>query len=219
MTTPPLFQTIDAYIDGLFVSDDDILSRAIERAHAAGLPEHHVSPGQAKLIYLMAKMIGAKRILEIGTLGGYSTVWLARALPQDGELISLELNSAHVKVAQETLADAGFADRCKVIEGKALDALGAMEGPFDLVFIDANKDSYPAYLQHAVRLLRPGGLILADNVVREGKVMEPAGMDSSAIGAAAFNQALAAHPKLEAIILQQVGRKGHDGMAIALVKD
>ncbi len=219
MPTTPIFQTIDAYIDGLFVSDDAVLERAIERAQAAGLPEHHVSPGQAKLIYLMAKMIGARRVLEIGTLGGYSMIWLARALPEDGELISLELNPVHVKVARETLADAGLEGKCSVIEGKALDSIRQLESPFDLVFIDANKDSYPAYLQHAVRLLRPGGLILADNVVREGKVMEPSGMDPSAIGAAAFNQALAGHPKLEAIILQQVGRKGHDGMAIARVKD
>ena len=219
MSEGRLFEAVDTYINSLFAEADPVLDRAIERTRAAGLPEIQVSPGQGKLIYLLAKLIGARRILEVGTLGGYSTVWLARALPQDGELISIELEPEHVRVANETLQDAGLDDRCEVIEGSGLDVLSDMTPAFDMVFLDANKDGYPAYLRQAIRLTRPGGLIVADNVVREGTVLNPSAVDPNAIGAAAFNQALAGHPKLEAIILQQVGIKGHDGLAIARVKD
>ncbi|WP_084395873.1 O-methyltransferase [Henriciella aquimarina] len=214
-----LFEAVDTYINSLFVKDDPVLERAIARTREAGLPEIQLSPGQAKLVYLMAKMIGAERILEVGTLGGYSTVWLGRSLPADGELLSIELEPSHVKVARETLEDAGLSERCHVIEGKGLDVMSTLTPDFDLVFLDADKDRYPAYLKEAVRLTRPGGLIVADNVVREGTVMEPSKVDPNAIGAAAFNQALASHPQLEAIVLQQVGIKGHDGLAIARVKD
>ena len=219
MAEDRLFEAVDTYINSLFVQDDPVLERAMARSRAAGLPEIQVSPGQGKLIYLLAKMIGATRVLEVGTLGGYSTVWLGRALPDDGELITVELEPAHVKIARETLKDAGLSDRCQVIEGKALEVLGMLTPSFDLVFLDANKDGYPAYLKQAVRLTRPGGLIVADNVVREGAVINPSSVDANAIGAAAFNQALASHPQLEAIVLQQVGIKGHDGLAVARVKD
>lgn len=219
MSEGRLFEAVDTYINSLFVEADPVLERAIARAQAAGLPDIQVSPGQGKLVYLLAKMIGAGRILEVGTLGGYSTIWLGRALPEKGELITVELEPAHVKVARETLADAGLAGRCQVIEGKALDTMRMLTPAFDLVFLDANKDGYPAYLKQAVRLTRPGGLIVADNVVREGAVLKPSTVDANAIGAAAFNQALAGHPQLEAIVLQQVGIKGHDGLAIARVKD
>lgn len=214
-----IFEAVDSYIDGLFVDTDDVLDAILTRANAAGLPEFHVSPGQGKLLYLMAKIIGAKNIVEVGTLGGYSTVWLARAMADGGYLATLELDAKHAAFARETMKLAGIDDRCEVIEGPALPSMQDMVGPLDLVFLDANKDAYPAYLNQAVRLVRPGGLILADNVVRQGSVLNPSGVDASAIGAAAFNQALASHPKLEAIILQQVGLKGHDGMAIARVKD
>ncbi|MEM5516850.1 O-methyltransferase [Henriciella sp. AS95] len=219
MSEESLFEAVDTYINSLFVEDDPVLERAIERSTAAGLPEIQVSPGQGKLIYLLAKMIGAKRVLEIGTLGGYSTVWLGRALPEDGRITTVELEPAHVKVARETLEDAGLSARCEVVEGKALDVMSGLEPSFDMVFLDANKDGYPAYLKQAVRLTRPGGLIVADNVVREGAVLKPSSVDANAIGAAAFNQALASHPELEAIVLQQVGIKGHDGLAVARVKD
>ena len=214
-----LFEDVDTYINSLFAVEDGVLSRAIERTKAAGQPEIQLSPGQGKLVYLLAKLIGAKRILEVGTLGGYSTVWLGRALPEGGELISVELDPDHVAVARETLADAGLEGTCQVIEGKGLDVMSTLTGDFDMVFLDANKDGYPAYLKQAIRLVRPGGLIVADNVVREGAVLEPSKVDPNAIGAAAFNQALASHPQLEAIVLQQVGIKGHDGLAIARVKD
>ena len=219
MSNDSLFAAVDTYINSLFAADDPVLSRAVERAARAGLPEIQVSPGQGKLIYLMAKMIGARRMLEIGTLGGYSTVWLGRALPDDGELLTIELDPAHAAVARETLKDAGLSGRCEVIEGKGLDEMRALEPSFDLVFLDANKDGYPAYLKQAIRLTRPGGLIVADNVVREGAVLDPSKVDPNAIGAAAFNQALASDDRLEAIVLQQVGIKGHDGLAIARVKD
>ena len=219
MSATQLFEAVDTYINSLFAADDEILSRAVERARKAGLPEIQVSSGQGKLIYLLAKMIGAKRILEIGTLGGYSTVWLGRALPKDGELLSVELDAAHAAVARETVKDAGLADKVAIVEGRGLDEMRALEPSFDLVFLDANKDGYPAYLKQAKRLLRKGGLIVADNVVREGAVLEPSQVDPNAIGAAAFNQALASDSELEAIVLQQVGIKGHDGLAIARVKD
>jgi len=219
MSEGRLFEAVDTYINSLFVEGDPILDRAVERSTAAGLPEIQVSPGQGKLIYLLAKMIGAERILEIGTLGGYSTVWLGRSLPERGELITVELEPAHARVARETLQDAGLEGRCRVIEGRALDVMGMLTPSFDMVFLDANKDHYPAYLKQAIRLTRPGGLIVADNVVREGAVLEPSKVDPNAIGAAAFNQALASHPGLEAIVLQQVGIKGHDGLAVARVKD
>ena len=219
MSATQLFEAVDTYINSLFAADDEILSRAVERARKAGLPEIQVSSGQGKLIYLLARMIGAKRVLEIGTLGGYSTVWLGRALPKDGELISVELDAAHAAVARETVKDAGLADKVEIVEGRGLDEMRALEPSFDLVFLDANKDGYPAYLKQAKRLLRKGGLIVADNVVREGAVLEPSQVDPNAIGAAAFNQALASDGDLEAIVLQQVGIKGHDGLAIARVKD
>ena len=219
MSGESVFEAVDNYIDGLFVETDAVLDTVLARAQMAGLPEMQVSPGQGKLLYLMAKIIDAKRILEVGTLGGYSAVWLARAMGKGGALTTLEVDPVHAAFARETLSDADLSDSCEVVEGPALATMKTLEPPFDLIFLDANKDQYPVYLNEAVRLTRPGGIILADNVVRSGTVMAPASVDPSAIGAAAFNQALAEHPKLEAIILQQVGLKGHDGMAIARVRD
>ena len=213
-----IFEDVDAYIDKLFTPDEDILAGVLTRAEAAGLPAIHVSPGQGKFLYLLARMIGARRILELGTLAGYSTIWLGRAMAPDGKLTTIEIDPVHSEVARASLVAAGLEDRCEVVTASALDALPGLDGPFDLVFIDANKESYPAYLGHAVRLTRPGGLILADNVVRRGAVIGNS-IDPAVIGAKSFNQALASHPMLEAIVLQQVGLKGHDGLAIARVKD
>ncbi|MCI4644283.1 MAG: O-methyltransferase [Hyphomonadaceae bacterium] len=213
-----IFEDVDHYIDSLFTPDEDVLSDVLQRAAAAGLPDIHISPGQGKFLYLLAKMSRAKRILELGTLAGYSTIWLGRAMPEDGELTTIEIDPVHADVARGSLKAAGLEASCEVVVGSALDVLPGLTGPFDLIFIDANKESYPAYLTHAVRLTRPGGLILADNVVRRGAVLGNS-MDPAVIGAKAFNQALASHPQLEAIVLQQVGRKGHDGLAIARVKD
>ncbi len=218
MTSAVSFEAVDNYINSLFVEEDAILEGVRSRARDAGLPGIEVSPGQGKLLYLMAQIVGARKILEIGTLAGYSTVWLGRALPDDGHLITLEIDTKHAGFARQSLRDAGLDGRCEVREGAALDLLPAITPDFDLVFLDANKESYPAYLGHAVRLTRPGGLIIADNVVRKGEVLNPSRVDPQAIGAAAFNQALAEHPRLEAIVLQQVGVKGHDGLAIARVR-
>ena len=215
------FERIDTYIDGLFAPADPQLDAANARALKAGLPAIQISAGQGKFLYLLAKMLGSRRILELGTLGGYSTIWLARALPVDGRLVSLEFSAAHAQVARENIAAAGLADKVEVITGAALETLPKLAersgAPFDLVFVDADKDNYPAYLEWVVRLSRPGTVILADNVIRGGKVLAP-GDDKWAKGAAAFNLALAADQRLEAIILQQVGIKGHDGLAIARVR-
>lgn len=213
-----IFEDVDVYIDSLFTPDEDILSDVLSRAAAAGLPDIHISPGQGKFLYLLVRMIGARRILELGTLAGYSTIWLGRAMAPGGRLTTIEIDPVHADVARTSLDEAGLSGSCEVITASAMEALPKLEGPFDLIFIDANKESYPAYLSHAVRLTRPGGLILADNVVRRGAVLGNS-MDPAVIGAKAFNQALASHPRLEAIVLQQVGRKGHDGLAIARVKD
>lgn len=215
---PSVFEDVDTYIDTLFIPEDEALEAALRRARAAGLPDIQVSPGQGKFLYLLAKLINARRILEIGTLGGYSTLWLARATDASGQVTSIEVDPEHAEIARQTIKDAGCESICEIVTGAALDVLPGLSGPFDLVFIDANKESYPAYLTHAVRLTRPGGLILADNVVRRGEVLSRS-MDPNVIGAAAFNQALASHPKLEAIVLQQVGLKGHDGLALARVRD
>ena len=217
-----LFTDVDRYIDGLFVPPDRALDEAIRSSVAAGLPQIHVSPAQGKLLYLLARLAGAQRILELGTLAGYSTIWLARALPPDGRLLSLEVNGQHAALARTNLARAGLDDRVEVLVGPALETLARLverrEPPFDLVFIDADKPNYPGYLEGALRLTRPGSLILADNVVRAGAVLSPETIDDNAAGARAFNAALAADPRVDATILQLVGSKGHDGLAIALVK-
>jgi predicted O-methyltransferase YrrM len=214
MSLSKLFETVDSYIDGLFASEDEFLMHVRERARAEGLPEIEVSAGQGKLLYLLTKLCGAVRVLEVGTLGGYSTLWLARALPASGRAVTLECDAVHAAFARQTFRDAGMSDVCELVEAPALESLAQLEGPFDLVFLDANKDDYPAYLDAAARLLRPGGLLLADNVIRKGLVLEP-GDDLMARGAAEFNRQLAAHPDFESVILQQVGRKGHDGLAMA----
>jgi predicted O-methyltransferase YrrM len=217
---PDLFSIVDFYIDELFAPEDEALKAALANARVAGLPEIQVSPGQGKLLYLIAKMISARRILEVGTLAGYSTIWLARALPADGRLITLEADPAHAAVARRNFDTAGLADRIALVLGPAADTLPgvATDGPFDLVFLDADKVNYPLYLGHIMRAVHPGSVILADNVIRAGTVLAPRDDDPSARAARAFNALIAADPRLEAIVLQQVGMKGHDGLAIARVK-
>ncbi len=219
--TDPLWTAVDDYIGGLFLTPDAALEAALADSAAAGLPEIAVSPAQGKLLTLLARAIGARRILEIGTLGGYSAICLARALPADGRLVTLELSPLHADVARANLARAGLAERVEVRVGPAVVSLAhlAAEGtePFDLVFIDADKPSYVAYLQGSLPLARPGTLIIADNVVRQGRVLDAASDDAHAQGARRFNEQLAADPRLSAVVLQTVGSKGHDGLAIALV--
>jgi predicted O-methyltransferase YrrM len=218
--SPDIFQAVDGYIDGLFAPEDEVLTAALERSRAAGLPQIQVSASQGKFLYLLARMVGARRILELGTLGGYSTIWLARALPEDGRLVTLEYSPHHAEVARSNLAHAGLDDVVEVVVGAALDTLpGVIEradAPFDLVFIDADKVNYPHYFGHIMGAVRPGSVVLADNVIRAGAVLDPA--DATAQATAAFNFTLADDDRLEAVILQQVGVKGHDGLAIARVR-
>lgn len=217
-----LFTAVDRYIDRLFALQDPALDETITSSVAAGFPQIHVSPAQGKLLYLLARLIGAQRILELGTLAGYSTIWMARALPPAGRLLSLEVNAKHAALATTNLARAGVADRVEILVGPALETLRRLhdrhEPPFDMVFIDADKPNYPAYLEGVLRLTRPGSLILADNVIRAGGVLTPDAVDENAAGAHAFNEALAADRRVDATILQLVGEKGHDGIAIGVVR-
>ena len=219
---PELFVTLDGYIDGLFAPEDPALTAALADADAAGLPDIQVSPGQGKFLYLLAKLAGARRILEIGTLGGYSTIWLARALPEGGRMVTLELERRHADVAAANVERAGLADKVEIIVGPAIETLPALAArsqvPFDLIFLDADKVNYPAYFHAIMRMVRPGALILADNVIRAGTILAPQDGDPSAGAARDFNAMIAADPRLESIILQQVGVKGHDGIAISRVK-
>jgi len=217
--TQSLWNAVDAYIGEMMVPSDPALEGALQASRAAGLPDIAVAPNQGKLLHLMARMAGARRILEIGTLGGYSTIWLARALPPDGRLVTLEFDAKHAKVARANLARAGFADRAEVVTGRALDTLPGLSGPFDFFFIDADKQSNPDYFRWAVKLSRKGSVIVVDNVVRDGEVADPASTDERVLGVRRLNEAIAAEPRVSATTIQTVGVKGHDGLAIMLVTD
>lgn len=197
---------------------DEALADVLTRSQSSGLPEIHVAPNQGKLLWLLAKAIGARRILEVGTLGGYSTIWLASALPRHGRVITIEVDPRRAEVARLNLTHAGVADRVDVIVGDAHDVLGGLVPPFDLTFIDADKAGYPRYFDHAVRLSRPGGIIIADNVVRDGAVLDAASSDPSVRGVQEFLRAAANDPRVDATAIQTVGVKGYDGLAFALVR-
>ncbi|MGA0600474.1 O-methyltransferase [Caulobacter sp. KR2-114] len=218
-TDQPLWTAVDDYLVEALVPADAALQAALEASDAAGLPAIAVAPNQGRMLELMARSIGARRILEIGTLGGYSTLWLARALPADGRLISLEFDPRHAEVARGNIARAGFADRVEVRVGRAIDSLPGVEGqgPFDMVFIDADKPSNPDYFAWAMRLTRPGGLIIVDNVVRGGAVADADSRDPNVIGVRRMNAMIAAEPRVLATAVQTVGAKGHDGFAMLLV--
>ncbi|MFS2109020.1 O-methyltransferase [Sphingomonas sp. Sphisp140] len=213
---------VDGYITGKLIGADPALDGALAANAAGGLPAIDVSAAQGRMLELFARMCGARRILEVGTLGGYSTIWLARALPRDGQLVTLELEPHHAEVARANLANAGVADRCEVRTGPAVDSLVAMiaagEGPFDLVFIDADKPSNVAYLEGALKLTRPGSVIVVDNVVREGAVTDPDDPDPRVIGTQALFDAVAAELRLDATAIQTVGDKGWDGFLLAVVR-
>jgi predicted O-methyltransferase YrrM len=219
--TQELWEDVDRYFTDLLIPPDPALDAALEASDAAGLPSINVSPTQGRLLHLLARAMGARRILEIGTLGGYSTIWLARALSTEGRLVTLEAEPRHAEVARANIARAGLADLVDLRVGPALETLPqlAAEGaaPFDLYFIDADKPSYAAYLSWALRLSRPGSLIIADNVVRDGDVIDPRSSDPMVTGVRRFNAALAAEPRLRATAIQTVGSKGYDGLALALV--
>ena len=213
---------VDEYTADLFVGNDPVLKSTLADSTAAGLPEIAVSPAYGKLLTVLARSVGARNILEIGTLGGYSTICLGRGLPAGGRLVSLEFNPLHADVARNNIARAGLADQVEVIVGRAVDSLAALaaagRGPFDLIFIDADKPGYADYLAWSLRLARPGTLIIADNVVRKGRVIEPDSDDAMVQGVRRFNELLAAEPRLDATILQTVGGKGYDGLAFAFVR-
>jgi predicted O-methyltransferase YrrM len=216
------WDAVDDYLSELLVPADPALAAALADSRAAGLPEIAVAPNQGRLLELLARMCGARRILEIGTLGGYSAIWLARALPDGGRLTTLEYEPRHAEVARGNIARAGLADRVEVVVGAALDTLPELAaggaGPFDLIFIDADKDNYPGYLDWSLRLSRPGTVLVADNVVRNGGVIEPDHTDPRVRGVREFLARVAAEPRLSATALQTVGTKGYDGFAIALVE-
>jgi predicted O-methyltransferase YrrM len=213
---------VDEYLNSVFVESDAVLEAAQAAAATAGLPAINVAPNQGKLLQVLARSIGAQRILEIGTLAGYSTIWLARALPADGQLITLELDPKHAAVARANLERAGLATITEVRIGAALDSLAALvaeaQAPFDLVFIDADKQSAADYFAYALQLTRVGGLIITDNVVRDGAVIHGNSSDPSVQGIRRLNALVAQEPRVSATALQTVGSKGYDGLMVALVQ-
>jgi predicted O-methyltransferase YrrM len=219
--TQETWTAVDRYFDDLLAPEDEALTGALAASDAAGLPKIQVTASQGKLLHLLARSIGARRILEIGTLGGYSTIWLARALPPGGRLVTLEAVPLHADVARANVERAGLADRVDVRLGKALDTLPEIEqaglAPFDLVFVDADKPNIPEYFDWALKLARPGSLIIVDNVVREGAVADGASEDASVLGVRRLATKLAAEPRASATVVQTVGGKGYDGFILALV--
>jgi predicted O-methyltransferase YrrM len=212
---------VDRYITNMLLPSDPVLDATLQASDAAGLPAHQVSPNQGKLLMLLAMGIKARHILEIGTLGGYSTIWLARALPTDGRLITLESNPKHAEVARDNVIRAGLADVVEIRVGRATDTLPQLITEdcnlFDLIFIDADKPSNPEYLSWALKLCRKGSLIIADNVVRDGAVIEAHSSDPNIQGVRRFNEMISSEPRVTATAIQTVGSKGYDGFAIALV--
>jgi predicted O-methyltransferase YrrM len=221
MSDSQLWDDVDAYFATLLSPEDEPLQAALRDSDAEGLPHINVTPSQGKLLQLLAQLQGARAILEIGTLGGYSTIWLARALPADGRLISLEYDAHHADVARRNIARAGLDPIVEVRTGPALESLPKLADenppPFDLVFIDADKVNNPHYVEWALRLTRTGSLIVVDNVVRGGKVTDAASGDPSVRGTRAALELIAQHPRLEGTAIQTVGSKGHDGFALARV--
>ena len=219
--TQELWTAVDSYICDLLVLQDAALLAAQQSAEAEGLPPIAVSPAHGKLLHLLARMVGARKILEIGTLAGYSTIWLARALPPNGRLISLEVDPKHAEIAGKNIAFAGLAGVVEVRLGKALDTLPQLAaeslGPFDLIFIDADKANIPAYFAWALKLSRPGSLIVVDNIVRSGKVIDANSTDENIQGVRRFNELLASESRVSATEIQTVGSKGYDGFALLLV--
>jgi predicted O-methyltransferase YrrM len=212
---------VDEYIGGLLAPHDEALEAALRDSVAAGLPAIQVPPAQGKLLHLLARTIGARTVLEIGTLGGYSTIWLGRALPADGRLITLEASPEYAEVARDSIERAGLGDTVELRVGAALDTLPLLEaegaGPFDLTFIDADKVNTPNYFAWALEHSRPGALIVADNVVRGGTLVEAGSDDPATQAQRRFHEALAAEPRVSATTIQTVGVKGYDGFTVALV--
>jgi predicted O-methyltransferase YrrM len=210
------WRAVDAYIEQVVGASDEALEAAVARSAAAGLPAISVSPAQGKLLHLLARAIGARRILEVGTLGGYSAIWLGRAVAPEGRVVTLELSEEYAEVARQNLAAAGLSDVVEVLVGPAIDTLRELEDDFDLVFLDADKPSNSDYVRAALRLTHPGSVIVVDNVVRGGAVIDPNG-DANVQGVRRLNELLSAEPRLSATTVQTVGVKGYDGFTLALV--
>ncbi len=215
--TQERWSEVDDYFAEVLVPSDPALDAALHASEEAGLPSIAVAPNQGKLLNLLARMIGARSILEIGTLGGYSTIWLARALPPQGRLVTLEFDPKHAEVARGNVDAAGLGALVDIRVGKALDLLPDVDGPVDLAFLDADKVNNPAYFEASLKLTRPGGLIVIDNVVRGGAVADESSSDPSVQGIRRMNELIAAEPRVDATALQTVGAKGYDGLTIALV--
>jgi predicted O-methyltransferase YrrM len=221
-TTAAVYGAVDEYLEKHLVRTDPVLDAALEDSRAAGLPPINVPPAHGKLLYLLTRLQRAVTVLEIGTLAGYSTIWLARALPPHGRIVTLESEARHADVARANLARASFLDRVEIRVGPALDTLAALAAeardPFDLVFIDADKPRTPEYIEASVALSRPGTLVIVDNVVRSGELANPATTDEKVKGMQRAVALLARHPRLDATVIQTVGAKGYDGFAVVLVK-
>ena len=217
-----LFESIDQYISNLFHDEDECLKATEKSIIESGIPQISISPNQGKLLQILARLCKANKILEVGTLGGYSTIWMARALPENGKLITLEIEKKHADVAQNNFDRCGLTSKIEIRLGKAIDILPVLEkekaGPFDMIFIDADKAPYTEYFQWALKLSRPGTLIIADNVIREGKILLDESPDEMVEGVKRFNEFLSKCPDVTGTIFQTVGSKEHDGMAIAIVK-
>jgi predicted O-methyltransferase YrrM len=215
------WSAVDRYVCDLFIPPDAALDEALKSSAAAGLPSINVSPAQGKLLHLLARMQGARNILEIGTLGGYSTIWLARALPKDGQVVTLEVDPKHAEISRGNFGRAGLSANVKLILGRAIDILPRLAAekrqPFDLIFIDADKANIPEYFAWSLKLSRLGSVIIVDNVVREGAVIDATSTDASVQGVRRFNEALAAEKRVSATTIQTVGVKGYDGFALAVV--
>lgn len=212
------WRAVDAWFSETLVKPDDALTGALVRNSEAGLPPIDVAANQGKLLYLLARMMQAKRILEIGTLGGFSTIWLARALPDEGKIVTLEFSPQHAAVARKNLEQADVADKVELIIGPALDTLPTLQGPFDLFFIDADKRNNPQYLQWALKLARPGSVIIGDNVVRSGRILDAQSTDENVQGLRDYLRQVGSSPHLTATALQTVGSKGWDGLQLAIVE-
>ncbi|TWT95233.1 putative O-methyltransferase [Botrimarina colliarenosi] len=216
-----VWTSVDDYLAPRLVKQDGALEAARAASVAAGLPEIAVTPVQGKLLQVLAKTVAAKHVLEIGTLGGYSTIWLARSVAEGGRVVTLEADPHHAQVAQQNLENAGVADRVDLRVGKAIESLPVLEqegaGPFDFVFIDADKPSIPDYFRWALKLTRPGSLIVVDNVVRKGKLADSESRDDAVLGCRRLVELLENESRVCATVLQTVGEKGHDGMALAVV--
>jgi predicted O-methyltransferase YrrM len=219
--TQDLWTAVDQYINEALIPGDPILEAALEASQKAGLPSIQVSPPQGKMLHILARSIKARNILEIGTLGGYSTIWMARALPTGGRLLTLEADAKHAEVARANVARAGLAEMVELRLGAALDTLPHVaaenRGPFDLIFIDANKSTMAQYFDWSLKLSRPGTMIIADNVIRSGAVVDSASTDADVQGVRRFNERVAAEPRVSATEIQTVGSKGYDGFALVLV--